>query len=167
MKKILFNPDNLAKLMFISAFMPLSAALISQYFFNLHPCELCIYQRIPFFIVMAVSFISLIKPRSSKVLIIGTVIAIHAYLLNSGIAFYHVGVEKHWWVHGDCTGQFDMTSIEALKQSIFSKPVTRCDEVQFEFLSLSMAGWNFFYSLVLAIFFVILLVKYFKFNRKG
>lgn len=93
------------------------------------------------------------------------VITIHAFLINSGIAFYHVGVEKNWWVHGDCAGNFDMTSVETLKASLFAAPAVKCADIQFEFLGVSMAGWNFVYCLTMGFASIFIFIKYFKHKK--
>lgn len=138
---------------FLSGFFPLASALISQYGFGLHPCELCIYQRIPF-VVLMIFGISIFFVRNNNVVTNTLIIlSIFALLANSVIAFYHIGVEQNWWSFGDCSGQFDTSSFEAFKNSVLNAPNVRCDEVQFSFLGISMAGWNFIYCLVVAIFF--------------
>lgn len=162
---VISDNRKLAKLFLIAAAAPLSAALISQYLFGLHPCELCIMQRIPFAVIIFFSVLAYTKPVN-KMVLISAVISIHAFLINSGIAFYHVGVEKHWWIHGDCSGKCDMgQSVADIQKCLFSTPAVRCDDVQFEFLGVSMAGWNFLYSLVAGLFFIYVLVKYFKVKK--
>jgi len=75
-----------------------------------------------------------------------------SYFINAGIAFYHVGVESHWWKFGDCSGNFDLSNFENFKNSVMNAPNVRCDDVQFRFLGISMAGWNIFYCLFFAIY---------------
>lgn len=139
---------------FLSGFSPLLAALISQYGFGLHPCELCIYQRIPFGVIMVLGIVVFFVKNNNVATNTLIILVILALLANSGIAFYHVGVEQNWWSFGDCSGQFDTSSFEAFKNSVLNAPNVRCDEVQFSFLGISMAGWNFLYCLIVAIFFV-------------
>jgi len=136
----------ISTIIFLGAFLPLAAALISQYGFGLHPCDLCIYQRIPFIVIMAFSFPAIFLGRA-KTLVFVIIMCIFAYMANVGLSFYHMGVEYGWWKFGDCTADLDTSSFEALKASILNAEVVRCDEVQFSFLGLSMAGWNFIYSI--------------------
>jgi len=158
---ILTDNKKLARLFLFLSVTPLFAALISQYVFGLHPCQLCIYQRIPYAVIIFFSVLALLFPSGRSTLIL-IVISAHAFLANAGIAFYHIGVEKHWWVHGDCSGNFDMTSVETLKRSLFEAVAVRCDDIQFQFLGLSMAGWNFVYCLFLSIGSAYILIKYLK-----
>lgn len=137
----------------IAGFLPIIFALISQYGFGLYPCELCIYQRIPFIIVGSIGTLSLIQKNNIKILKIVLILSILAFIVNSGIALFHVGVEEKWWVYGECSASLDMSSIESLKKALFEAPSVRCDEVQFRFIGISMAGWNVIYSIIAAIFF--------------
>jgi disulfide bond formation protein DsbB len=64
-------------------------------------------------------------------------------ILSSGIiGAYHAGVELDIF-HGltQCTSTARGTGADLLKD-IMAAPLVRCDEVQFSFLGISMAGWN-------------------------
>ena len=152
----LFQIRAFSAVLFILAFAPLMSALVSQYFFGLKPCELCVYQRIPYIIMLIFASLAFVL-NSRKIFLISLVIIFHMFIINIGLSFYHVGVENFWWSFGDCSSDLDMNSIEALRQSLSNAATVRCDEVQFEFLSISMAGWNLIYSFFISI----LLVKYF------
>jgi disulfide bond formation protein DsbB len=76
------------------------------------------------------------------------------FLANAGLALYHVGVEQHW-VAGPtaCASTAAAAdSIEALKAQLLGTQPIRCDEVQFSFLGISMAGWDAVASLLIAVF---------------
>jgi disulfide bond formation protein DsbB len=112
-------------------------------------------------VILTFSIFSIARPNI-KIFLTGAIITIHAFLIDSGIAIYHVGVEKHWWVNSDCSSTLNMSSFEALRTSILNTPAVACDQVQFEFLGVSMAGWNFAYALLAGLFSIFLLVKYMK-----
>lgn len=142
-------------IMIMISFVPLAAALISQYFYGMHPCELCIYQRVPFVIILTLAIIYFLlgKVNYSQIGKVGCVLTIATIMLlfiNSGIAFFHVGVEYKWWVFGECSADFDTSSLEALRAQIMGAPSVRCDDVQFSLFGISMAGWNVLYSLACA-----------------
>lgn len=129
--------------------MPLLAVYISQFFFGMEPCILCIYQRIPYFLIIAVNIIAFfVKKRSLKKVII--CFSILALLTGAGIALFHVGVEKGRFIM-DCYSAVDTTAdIDDLRKILMGKPTVPCDKPQFVFLHISMAGWNFLYSGFLA-----------------
>jgi disulfide bond formation protein DsbB len=74
----------------------LGTALLSQYRGGLLPCELCLLQRWPWWIAIGIAAAAwLIGDRLAPpipALLLGIV-----FLTGAGIAFYHVGVEQHWF----------------------------------------------------------------------
>jgi disulfide bond formation protein DsbB len=71
---------------------------------------------------------------------------------SGAIGAYHAGVEaKIFEGFTQCTSMASGGSTQDLLRSIMDAPLTRCDQVQFEFLGISMAGWNAIISLVFAL----------------
>jgi disulfide bond formation protein DsbB len=73
-------------------------------------------------------------------------------LSSAGIGAYHTGVERGWWEGpSTCTsGSISGLSTEDLLNQIMAAPLVRCDEVPWDFLSLSMASWNMLASMLIA-----------------
>ena len=70
-------------------------------------------------------------------------------LSPGAIGVYHAGVEaKIFEGLTQCTANVSsgLSNAELLQQ-ITHAPIVRCDEVQFRFLGISMAGWNAILSL--------------------
>lgn len=131
------------------------AALIGQYGFNLHPCHLCILQRIPYFVVIGMSLIGVVLTRQYGVKIGAIVIALCAvaFFINSGIAVYHVGVEQKWWASAACSVP-DMASLsfEELQERIYNAPSVSCDAIAWKLFGISMAGYNVILCAMLGIY---------------
>ncbi len=125
----------------------LLGALYFQYFQDLAPCKMCIWQRWPHGIAIALGLIALALPRREIMLLAGLVV-----LAGAGIGLYHAGVEQHWWQGPNtCTsGDISGMSTEDLLDQILAAPVVRCDEIVWSFLGLTMAAWNAVLSLGLA-----------------
>ncbi len=73
-------------------------------------------------------------------------------IFNIILAFYHVGVENGLFIFtgcGDTLGSID--NIQDLQEQILKLKSVKCDEVQFEFLNISMAGWNIIYGIFIII----------------
>ncbi len=118
----------------------LAAAFISQFGFDLKPCDLCLIQRIPFAINIGLGLIGLACLGWTRILIGVSGVS---FLINSVIAFYHSGVERHWWSGLSGCSTPDMSgSIEDLMARIQSTDVTRCDEIPWDLFGLSMANYN-------------------------
>jgi disulfide bond formation protein DsbB len=136
----------------IALFLPLAllaGAFGSQYLGGLYPCEMCWWQRyahMAALIPAAVAFTAPAESTSSRTLI---VLAALGIALSGGIGVYHAGVEaKVFQGFTTCTAtvQGGTTTAELLKQ-ITHAPLIRCDQVQWSFLGISMAGWNAIVSL--------------------
>lgn len=140
---------SLSLLLFAFSSGALILAYISQYFFDMHPCILCLYQRMPMFVVVLFSVIAIIFRKKLKFAILLNAICGLALIIGAAIAFYHVGVEygKFSLTDGCAIGdESDVNSIEELAQILMGKTYVACDEPQFVFLGLSMAAWNFMFS---------------------
>ena len=75
-----------------------------------------------------------------------------AALGNAWLGAYHAGVEWQFWQGPtDCSGPVvDLGSAGNLLQRLETTKVIRCDEVQWRFLGLSLAGYNVLISLAMA-----------------
>jgi disulfide bond formation protein DsbB len=126
----------------------LSAALLSQYIGGLHPCKMCIWQRWPHVIAIAFGLIGFW--RGGRMGAACFAIAAITLLIGAGIGGFHAGVEQKWWEGpGTCTGGglSGLSTTQAIDK-IFAAPVTRCDEIAWSFLGLSMAAWNMIVSII-------------------
>jgi len=124
--------------------LALITALISQYVFGLHPCVLCIYQRWPYGIAILLGFLVIAtrnKPHATSLIFLSGV----TFLGNAGIAFFHSGVERHWWEGLKGCGTPDMSGSAAeLIERIKNMPQAKCSEIPWAdpILGGSMANYN-------------------------
>ena len=134
----------------VSAFS-LAAALTAQFGFGLLPCTLCLYQRIPFSLNILLGLVGRFS-KSAKVTSYTIALSGMSFLVNSGIAFYHSGVERKWWTGLQGCSTPDMSgTIEEVMARIAATNVTRCDEIPWSLFGLSMANYNVVMCLGLAI----------------
>ena len=82
----------------------------------------------------------------------GLAILALAALGNAAFGAYHAGVEWGFWKGPtDCTGTgVNLGSAGSLFDNLDKVKVIRCDEVQFRFLGISLAGYNALISLLMA-----------------
>jgi len=111
------------------------------------PCKLCLWQRWPHAIAIVIGALALWRP-SYALPWFGALAA----LATAGVGLYHTGVERKWWEGPDtCTsGPIGGLTPDQLMDQILTAPLIRCDEVAWQFLTLSMASWNMLISLALA-----------------
>lgn len=133
-----------------AAVLALASAFAMQYLAGLQPCVLCVWQRYPYGVVIVLAVLALIYPGQARWLLLAAGLA---FLVDAGIAGFHVGVEQHWWQGTTSCGAEGTApaSLADLKAQLAAGPVARCDEPQGVFLGLSIAGWNMAFAFSLAI----------------
>ena len=142
----LLRPRALVYLLGAGSASMLLAAAVFEHVFGLAPCILCLWQRWPHWLVVALAVLVFAYRR---VLAAGE---FHRYALGlmavalaggAGVAFWHVGVEAGLLPGpAACAGAaIGGDASEALDKLLETPPV-RCDEVAWSFLGISMAGWN-------------------------
>jgi disulfide bond formation protein DsbB len=121
---------------------------------------MCYWQRWPHaaaILFAALSFTAPAGARRSRNLVLLAALAI---AISGAIGVYHAGVEaKIFEGFTQCTVMSKATSTEELLRQITQAPLIRCDEVQFRFLGISMAGWNAILSLGGAALILLLTVR--------
>ncbi|AUW57665.1 disulfide bond formation protein B [Sphingobium sp. SCG-1] len=138
----------------------LGGALISQYVFGLHPCEMCMWQRWPHLAAIALALLAIVtrgKPSTSAAL---TALAAIAIGVSGGIGAFHAGVEYGWWTGlTACSTTPVGGSAADILDSIMATPLTRCDVAPWSLFGISLAGFNALLSLAAAIAILALLAK--------
>jgi disulfide bond formation protein DsbB len=138
----------------------LGAALGSQYLGGLHPCEMCYWQRWPHAVAILLAVLAFTAPAESGRARALTLLAALAIAVSGAIGVYHAGVEaKIFEGFTQCTATGKGLSAAELLKQITHAPLVRCDEVQFRFLGISLAGWNAILSLGGAALITILTLK--------
>lgn len=139
-----------ARTLIISAAAGSAALLIGAFAFQhlggLPPCKLCIWQRYPHVVAILIGLIAL-RFQNGVLIALGALAA----LTTAAVGAFHVGVEQGWWEGPTtCTaGPVGGLSADALLDQIMTAPLVRCDDIAWEMLGISMAGWNALLSLVL------------------
>jgi disulfide bond formation protein DsbB len=131
----------------------LAGAYGSEIFGGLHPCEMCWWQRYGHFAGLGLALVSLLLRRAPDRGRSFVWLAALAILASGGIGAYHAGVEAgifEGFTQCTSTSSAGMSSEEMLK-AIMATPLVRCDDIQFSFLGISMAGWNAILSVLAAL----------------
>jgi disulfide bond formation protein DsbB len=132
----------------------LAAVFISQYGFGMAPCKLCIWQRWPYGIALILGLILFFKGNVRKVAQIMAILLATVFMLEACLALFHFGVEQHWWTfNSDCTGNAIKPglSVQEMMDNLRRAPVVRCDQAVPFLFGMSMAFYNIFTSLGLAV----------------
>jgi disulfide bond formation protein DsbB len=136
-----------------------AATIAGAWFFQLvldiQPCPLCLEQRYAYYLAIPLAILVAIaaaKDAPRPLLLIGLVLLAAAALGNAVLGTYHAGVEWQFWQGPtDCSGPIvDLGNAGSLLDRLDTVKVIRCDEVQFRFLGISLAGYNVLISLLMA-----------------
>ena len=140
----------------VIAVATIAGAWFFQLVLDIRPCPLCLEQRYAYYLSIPLAVLVAIAagrgaPRG--VLVAGLTILVLAALANAVLAGYHAGVEwKFWQGPTDCSGPIvDFGKAGSLLQQLDTVKVIRCDDVQWRFLGLSLAGYNVLISLLMSV----------------
>lgn len=137
------------------AALTLGGAWFFQLVLGLQPCPLCLEQRYAYYLAVPLAIaVAVVAGRGGPRWLVyaGLLIVALAALGNAVLGGYHAGVEWQWWQGPtDCSGPVtNLGSAGDLLSRLDTVKVVRCDEVQWRFLGLSMAGYNVLLSLLIA-----------------
>jgi disulfide bond formation protein DsbB len=110
------------------------------------PCELCLEQRVPYYIGLPLTALALILMASRRsglaALALLGVAAVFAY--GSGLGVYQAGAEWAFWQGPqDCGGGGGAPASAAnMLQALQSTRLVSCTEASWRMFGLSFAGWN-------------------------
>ena len=142
-------------------FATASATLLGAWVFQLAgyaPCELCLKQRIPYYVGIPVALLTLLvasRPQqgSHRAARLGLAALALIFIASALFGAFHAGVEWGFWPGpADCTGTPEKAgSMGDFMKQLQSVKVVRCDAVAIRVLGLSLAGWNAVISAAMAI----------------
>ena len=146
------SPRILVALLLLASVAIVGGALFSQYVGGLQPCELCLYQRWPYYAAIVATAVALLSGGDRAMRAVIMLCAL-LFAASTALAFYHVGVEQHWFAGPSaCTGSVTgATSIEALKAQLLARQPVSCDTPSWLLFGVSLAGWNLVSSVLLTV----------------
>lgn len=138
----------------VAAAAALGVAYASETWGGMAPCALCLVERWPYRIAIALGVIGLVTPAA----IARWVLALLALTIlgDAAIAAVHVGVEFGWWPSPlpECAAPHLVLGGSGADQfaSLPSRPAKPCDDPNYLIpgLPLSMAAMNLLYALAFA-----------------
>jgi disulfide bond formation protein DsbB len=121
---------------------------------------MCYWQRWPHGAAILLAALAFTAPAQSQRSRTLTLLAALAIAISGAIGVYHAGVEaKIFEGFTTCTAIAHGNTTAELLKAITHAPLIRCDQVQFRFLGISLAGWNAILSLSGAALIALLIVK--------
>ena len=110
---------------------------------NLFPCEMCWWQRYAHFAALPFALLAVLvgaRLRDGGRFLV--LLAALAIFVSGTIGVWHAGIElKLLPGFTQCTTALSGSADDMLRE-VFNRPMVRCDDVQWSWLGISMAGWN-------------------------
>ena len=139
-------------LLFAASAAVLAIAWASQIWGRLLPCELCLYDRWPYYAALALGAVALLAGRR-RVSAAALALAALVFIAGAGLAFYHVGVEHHWFAGPSaCTSGGPASSLEEFKRRLLAQQPVACDQPEWSLFGVTLAGFDLLVALALVLF---------------
>ena len=139
----------------IYSILSLSFALFLEYVLNYKPCQLCLYQRIPYLLILIFSFVGFFFPKN-----IYWLYTIMIFFISSTIiSGYHSGIEFGLLNESSSCASNLIENLDKTKLlESLSNSMPNCKDIEFKLFGLSLATINFLISFALSF------LIYFKIN---
>ena len=120
-----------------------------EYVLGHKPCNLCLIERIPYFISFILTSFVLALNRLEKVI---SIIILLSFIFGTIVSFYHFGIEQGFFNESlVCNlGNGEALDKEQLLKQLEQSTVTSCKNVTFRFLGFSLATINMIISIILS-----------------
>ena len=120
-------------------------ALAFQFIGGLYPCELCLTQRLPYYIGLPLLALLIVLwsrlPKNVRLAL--TLIVGGLFVWGTGLGVYHTGVESGIFEGpATCSGTGAETLSLDMLGDLSNAQVVACNAVQWEMMGISLAGFN-------------------------
>ena len=157
------NKKNLFLTIFLISFIALMSAYFIEYVLGYQPCNLCLYERIPYFLAILILLANFKYNNLEKHVILFLAVI---FFMATILSLYHLGIEQGLIEESLLCNLEKGTNIidkdEILKQ-LQQKNIS-CKDVAFKIFGLSLTTFNIIISLLLTVSLTKVYLKYEK-NR--
>ena len=127
----------------ILSIIVISVVYILQYYFKLPPCDMCIKERYPYYILIIISIFFLVFKNNKIISLILSILSGITILTGTLYTIYHVGIERGLLEgQSSCSSIIEASNSSALLKIIEETPLIRCDEPTIIFNVISLAELN-------------------------
>ena len=143
------NSKNLLiKLIFLISIIALISAFFIEYILGHQPCNLCILERIPYFLAIIVILLNYKFVQFEKFFILLLTII---FLFGTILSLYHLGIEQGLIQESlvcDLKSGSNLLSKEEILKQLQEKNVS-CKDVTFKMFGLSLTSYNILISILI------------------
>ena len=161
LKKI--TQQNLFLTLLIFKVLIILSAIYIEYILKVPACNLCLYQRIPYYLSILILFYIIFNKSTNIIPIISLAILM---FVNIVLSIYHVGVEQQIISEPMlCRSNSNIQNVDQLLENLKNNTFISCKDVNFTFLGFSLASINVLISSILAYFYVLIILNVKKIRR--
>ena len=144
------NKNLLIKLILLISIIALISAFFIEYILGHQPCNLCILERIPYFLAIIVILLNYKFIEFEKFFILFLTII---FLFGTVLSLYHLGIEQGLIQESlvcDLKSGSNLLSKEEILKKLQEKSIN-CKDVTFKIFGLSLTSYNILISLLITI----------------
>ena len=144
------SKKNLFTGIFLISFIALISAYFIEYVLGHQPCNLCVYERIPYFLAILIILINYNYNKLEKYLILSLAII---FLIATILSLYHLGIEQGFIKESllcDLEKGANIVDKDEILKQLQQKSIS-CKDVTFKIFGLSLTNYNIIISLLLTI----------------
>ena len=144
------SKKNLFTGIFLISFIALTSAYFIEYILGHQPCNLCVYERIPYFLAILIVLINYKYNKLEKYLILSLAII---FLIATILSLYHLGIEQGFIKESlicDLEKGANIVDKDEILKQLQQKSIS-CKDVTFKIFGLSLTNYNIIISLLLTI----------------
>ena len=134
------------KLIFLISIIALASAFFIEYILGYQPCNLCIFERIPYLLALIIIVLNYKFINLEKYFILSLILI---FLAATILSLYHLGIEQGFIKESlvcDLKNGSNLLSKEDILKQLEEKNVS-CKDVTFKILGLSLTSYNIIISL--------------------
>ena len=147
---MLNNKSLLLNLILFVSFVALISAFFIEYVLGHQPCNLCILERIPYVVAIAIILLNYKFSQFEKLFL---VLLIIVFLTATILSVYHFGIEQGFIEESlvcDLKNSSGVTSKEEILKQLQEQKVS-CKDVTFKIFGLSLTTYNIVISILITI----------------
>ena len=140
----------LIKIIFLVSIIALASAFFIEYILGHQPCNLCIFERIPYLLAIIIILLNFKFNQFEKFFILLLTIV---FLFGTILSLYHLGIEQGFIQESlvcDLKSGSNLLSKEEILKQLQEKNVS-CKDVTFKIFGLSLTSYNILISLLISI----------------
>ena len=144
------SKKNLFTVIFLISFIALVSAYFIEYILGHQPCNLCLYERIPYFLAILIVLINYKYNKLEKYIILSLAII---FLIATILSLYHLGIEQGFIQESllcDLEKGANILDKDEILKQLQQKNIS-CKDVTFKIFGLSLASYNIIISILLTI----------------